>query len=189
MSEQLHPTGNHEFYVLKTGYIHQHMFYIWQIELTHWILRYGWRCWRYCDVMIWKRFPHYWPFVRKIRWPPVDSTNKGPVMGRKNNQLKSVHLPVIWEVMMLMWCHCSGIVACYRVHVPPLTGNICIPEASLSLRLSIYQVDFIVIIIINLIRLIMIVFVDIKIHQKAAWVDLTNAYQILTVYGFVLLRK
>ena len=25
------------------------------------------------DVVIWKRFPYYWPFVRGIRWWPVDS--------------------------------------------------------------------------------------------------------------------
>ena len=32
------------------------------------------------DVMTWKRFLHYWPFVRGIHRWPVDSHHKGPVM-------------------------------------------------------------------------------------------------------------
>ena len=32
------------------------------------------------DAMIWKRVPHYWPFVREIHRWPVDSPHKGPVM-------------------------------------------------------------------------------------------------------------
>ena len=31
------------------------------------------------DVMAWKRFPHYWPFVRGIHWSPMDSPHTGPV--------------------------------------------------------------------------------------------------------------
>ena len=31
------------------------------------------------DIMTWKRFPHYWPFVGRIHRWPVDSPNKGPV--------------------------------------------------------------------------------------------------------------
>ena len=34
------------------------------------------------DVMAWKCFPHYWPFVRGIHRSPVDSPHKGPVMER-----------------------------------------------------------------------------------------------------------
>ena len=30
------------------------------------------------DVVKWKRFPHYWSFVRGIHWQPVDSHHKGP---------------------------------------------------------------------------------------------------------------
>ena len=36
-------------------------------------------CWHrwvtyYCDVMIWKHFPHYWPFVRRIHRSPANQT-------------------------------------------------------------------------------------------------------------------
>ena len=31
------------------------------------------------DVMTWKRFPFYWPFVRGISRSPVDSPHKGPI--------------------------------------------------------------------------------------------------------------
>ena len=29
------------------------------------------------DVIKWKHFPHYWPFVRGIHWSPVNSPHKG----------------------------------------------------------------------------------------------------------------
>ena len=29
------------------------------------------------DVMKWKHFPRYWPFVREIHRPPVNSLHKG----------------------------------------------------------------------------------------------------------------
>ena len=29
------------------------------------------------DVIKWKHFPRYWPFVRRIHWPPVNSPHKG----------------------------------------------------------------------------------------------------------------
>ena len=32
------------------------------------------------NVMAWRRFPHYWSFVRGIHRWPVDSPHKGPVM-------------------------------------------------------------------------------------------------------------
>ena len=32
------------------------------------------------DVVAWKYFPHYWPFVRGIHWSPQGSCHKGPVM-------------------------------------------------------------------------------------------------------------
>ena len=31
------------------------------------------------DVIKWKRFPPYWPFVWGIHWSPVNSPHKGPV--------------------------------------------------------------------------------------------------------------
>ena len=36
--------------------------------------------WPHDDVMIWKCFPHYWPFVRGIHRSLVDSPHKGPVI-------------------------------------------------------------------------------------------------------------
>ena len=35
----------------------------------------------HCDVMIWKRFPHYRSFVWGIHWSTVDSHLKGPIIG------------------------------------------------------------------------------------------------------------
>ena len=32
------------------------------------------------NVMIWKHFPHYWPFVSKIHQSPVFSRHKGPLI-------------------------------------------------------------------------------------------------------------
>ena len=66
-------------------------------------------------VMKWKRFPRHWPFVRGIHPSPVDSFNKGPVIGRfmlsrllaLTGCRKTVELTAIWEVMTLMWSHCN----------------------------------------------------------------------------------
>ena len=33
------------------------------------------------DVIKWKKFPRYWPFVRGIHWSPVDSLHKGQWRG------------------------------------------------------------------------------------------------------------
>ena len=33
------------------------------------------------DVIIWKHFPHYWPFVWGIQWSPVNSYHKGQWRG------------------------------------------------------------------------------------------------------------
>ena len=33
------------------------------------------------DVINWKHFPRYWPFVREIHWSPVYSTHKGQWRG------------------------------------------------------------------------------------------------------------
>ena len=40
------------------------------------------KCWEYMgrfydDVIKWKHFPHYWPFVRGIHRPPVNSPHRG----------------------------------------------------------------------------------------------------------------
>ena len=36
---------------------------------------------RHYDVIKWKHFPCYWPFVRGIHWSPVDSPHKGQGRG------------------------------------------------------------------------------------------------------------
>ena len=63
------------------------------------------------NVMAWKLLPQYWPFVRWIHWPQVDSSHKGPLMrsfdysfvGSRNNFWKqAVKLPVIWDAMSFM---------------------------------------------------------------------------------------
>ena len=33
------------------------------------------------DVIKWKHFPRYWPFVRRIHWSPVNSPHKGQWRG------------------------------------------------------------------------------------------------------------
>ena len=44
-------------------------------------------CWSTCvtwmhgDVIKWKHFPRYWPFVRGIHWSPVNSPHKGQRRG------------------------------------------------------------------------------------------------------------
>ena len=38
--------------------------------------------WLFCDDVIkWKHFPRYWPFVRGIHWSPVNSPHKGQWRG------------------------------------------------------------------------------------------------------------
>ena len=44
----------------------------------------------HCDVIKWKHFPRYWPFVRGIHLSPVDSPHKGPVTRTSDVPLLSV---------------------------------------------------------------------------------------------------
>ena len=37
--------------------------------------------WSHDDVIKWKHFPRYWPFVRGIHWSPVNSLHKGQWRG------------------------------------------------------------------------------------------------------------
>ena len=69
------------------------------------------------DVMTWKCFPHYWPFVRGIHPFLMDSPHKGPVIRGvdvffvinlynsgdwKNNQVFRV-----FRCSILFWRHCN----------------------------------------------------------------------------------
>ena len=38
-------------------------------------------CLHHDDIIKWKHFPHYWPFVRGIHWSPVNSPHKGQWRG------------------------------------------------------------------------------------------------------------
>ena len=40
-----------------------------------------WKCWDHDDVIKWKHFPRYWPFVRGIHRSPVNSPHKGQRRG------------------------------------------------------------------------------------------------------------
>ena len=46
-------------------------------------LHFGYSCWRllHDDVIKWKHFPRYWPFVRGIHRSPVNSPRKGQWRG------------------------------------------------------------------------------------------------------------
>ena len=68
------------------------------------------------DVMTWKHFQHYRPFVRRIQRLLVDSPYRGPVMRRFESNFaaslktllkKLSTLPVIWYVKTLMRRHCN----------------------------------------------------------------------------------
>ena len=41
----------------------------------------GWKQKQHDDVIKWKHFPRYWPFVRRIHWQSVDSPHKGQWRG------------------------------------------------------------------------------------------------------------
>ena len=41
----------------------------------------GWNDWFHDDIIKWKNFLRYWPFVMEIHWSPVDSPHKGQWCG------------------------------------------------------------------------------------------------------------
>ena len=63
------------------------------------------------DVMTWKRFPHYWSLVWRIRRSPKGPPHKGPIM--RIFPFLSVwtsswtHSQMIWDSKTLMWLHCN----------------------------------------------------------------------------------
>ena len=52
----------------------------WGRTLPCWLVARSWRLW-HDDVIIWKHFPRYWPFVRGIHRSPVNSPHKGQWRG------------------------------------------------------------------------------------------------------------
>ena len=76
------------------------------------------------DVMTWKCFPSYWPFMRGIHWPLLDSPHKGPVMGSFDEFFavgceQTVELLVSWNAMTLMLRHCNVVGLVPRYLLPP----------------------------------------------------------------------
>ena len=70
------------------------------------------------DVIKWKHFPHYWPFVRGIHWSPVDSPYKGQWCGALMVSLilcmskrLNIQLRHRWFEMpsCSLWHHCNEI--------------------------------------------------------------------------------
>ena len=72
------------------------------------------------DAMTWKPFLQYWPYVCRIHWPLLDSPNKRSIMQSFNGFFvvepqqtveQTVELLVIWDAMMLTWCHwCNWVI-------------------------------------------------------------------------------
>ena len=61
------------------------------------------------DVINWKRFPRYWPFVSGIHRSPMDSPHKGQWRGDLMFSLicawtfeQIIETPVIWDVIALI---------------------------------------------------------------------------------------
>ena len=75
------------------------------LHMSHWNILHD-------NVMTWKYFPHYWPFVRGIHWSPVDSPHKGPViksldmlLAPLSPQVDSLQVIKSWD-MWLAWTSC-----------------------------------------------------------------------------------
>ena len=71
------------------------------------------------DVMTWKQFLHYWPFVRGIHWSRVDSHNKEPVrrvfddfFDGSLNRLLNEQSSCQWFQTLLCPCVCHCNVFC-----------------------------------------------------------------------------
>ena len=71
----------------------------------------------YDDIIKWKHFPHYWPFVWRIHRSPVNSPHKCQWRGaltfyfdQRLNKRFSKQSWHWWFEMALrsLWCHCNG---------------------------------------------------------------------------------
>ena len=99
----------------------------------------SWRYWEcHDDVIKWKHFPRYWPFVRGIPQSPVNSPHKGQWRG------------ALMFSLMCVWINDwvnnrdGGDLRCYRTDydvIVMFTGNLVLPEYSgFSTLISMYQV-------------------------------------------------
>ena len=73
------------------------------------------------DVIKWKHFPRYWPFVRETtgnRWVPLTKASDAELYyflrcAFKLTVEQTLKLPVTWDVIMFMWRHCNDIAQNY----------------------------------------------------------------------------
>ena len=76
-----------------------------------------WFWFEHYDVIKWKHFLHYWPFVRGIHWSPVDSPHKGQwckalmfslIWARTNGWAKILRRPWFEMPSLSLWRHSNG---------------------------------------------------------------------------------
>ena len=82
------------------------------------------------DVMKWKHFPRYWPFVLEINWLMVNSPHKGQRRGalilffictRTNGWPNKMNRLWFETPSRFLWCHCNA-----TLHATPcFTGPYC----------------------------------------------------------------
>ena len=65
------------------------------------------------DVLMWKRFLHYWPFVGGIDWSPMDSPHKGPAQRFPSQRS---HVGSGQNFHVIMPCHIC-VEGCYELHI------------------------------------------------------------------------
>ena len=63
------------------------------------------------DVIKWKHFPRYWPFVWGIHWLQVNSAKFHVFFDLRLNKRLSKHWRRWWceTLSCLLWCHCNDI--------------------------------------------------------------------------------
>ena len=82
------------------------------------------------DVIKWKHFSRYWPFVRGIHWSPVNSPHKGQWHGalffdlHLNKRLSKQSWGGWFERLSHpLWRHCNGMDPIICTHHRPPSGN------------------------------------------------------------------
>ena len=103
------------------------------------------------DVIKWKHFPRYWPFVRGIHRPPVNFPHKGQWRGAlmfslicvwRNDWVNSREADNLRRQRDNYFCHCNAksylLLPWHRDHMGPGEGNIYLPDNG-----SIWQIAFV----------------------------------------------
>ena len=74
-----------------------------------------------------------YPWWNKVKGAPVDFTHKGPIMHSFDISLllawtilqtKESSGLVIWDALMLIWCHCDGLIDDATIYVSKLLLNL-----------------------------------------------------------------